>query len=113
MALTCALDFFGKALRNSMGRRWRGAPPPPPVRQARREALEALTTIPSYYLQAECIQKKPLDSSSMLLKRSTSLAEPMQRAVRWSTASIFTSRTEPPVTPSEVLPPAWGDGFRV
>ena len=41
------------------------------------------------------------------MKRSTSLAEPMQSAVRWSTWVIFTSSTEPPVTPSEVLPPAF------
>merc|ERR1719229_550412 len=45
-------------------------------------------------------------SSTVLLKRSTSFAEPMAKAVRWSTASIFTSRTLLPVTPSEVFPPA-------
>ena len=38
--------------------------------------------------------------------RLTSLAEPMQSAVRWSMPVILTSSTEPPVTPSEVLPPA-------
>ena len=30
----------------------------------------------------------------------------MQRGVRWSTWVMGTSRTEPPETPSEVLPPA-------
>ena len=34
-----------------------------------------------------------------MLKRSTSLAEPRHSAVRWSMPVIFTSRTEPPVTP--------------
>lgn len=43
---------------------------------------------------------------TILLKRSTSLAEPMHKGVRWSTVLIFTSSTEPPDTPSEVLPPA-------
>ena len=41
------------------------------------------------------------------MKRSTSFAEPMQSAVRWSTAVISTSKILPPVTPSLVLPPAF------
>ena len=41
-----------------------------------------------------------------LVTRSTSAAEPMHSAVRWSMPVILTSSTEPPVTPSEVLPPA-------
>jgi len=43
----------------------------------------------------------------MSLKRSTSLAEPMQRGVRWSMPVIFVSRMEAPLTPSDVLPPAF------
>ena len=35
----------------------------------------------------------------------TSLAEPMQRGVRWSMPVIFVSRIDAPVTPSEVFPP--------
>eukprot|EP00982_Pelagococcus_subviridis_P004431 29185-Pelagococcus_subviridis.AAC.2 len=42
----------------------------------------------------------------MELKRSTSFLDPMASAVRWSTALICTSRTDPPVTPSDVFPPA-------
>merc|ERR1719273_24722 len=41
------------------------------------------------------------------LNLSTSLADPIQRAVRWSTAVMGTSNTEPPDTPSLVLPPAF------
>jgi hypothetical protein len=45
-------------------------------------------------------------SPSMLLNLSTSTAEPMQSGVRWSMPSIWTSRMEPPLTPSDVRPPA-------
>merc|ERR1740124_1704614 len=50
---------------------------------------------------------------TILLKRSTSLAERMHSAVRWSMPVILTSSTEPPVTPSDVLPPAASKARRI